>query len=165
MRKVLLPLGSFFLICATGLSVYAQQNQPAAAPTAETDRPKNEVERLLNEAKARGEVILATCIQDCLGDAAKADGQKLDIEPGKVVELPKSNYPPIARAAHVSGTVEVQVIIGLDGNVIAAAAISGHPLLRASALSAARQTRFTPPKLKGQPVKVVGVLQYNFVPL
>ena len=157
MRKALLLLSAFFLIWSSGQKTSAQQ--PAASPVPETERPKNEVERLLDEAKARGEIILGTCIQDC-GDAGK---EKSDVEVGKVLELPKPNYPLIARAAHVSGTVEVQVIIGLDGNVIAAVAISGHPLLQASAVNAARQTRFTPPKYKGEPVKVVGVLQYNFV--
>ena len=163
MRKALLLLSAFFFIWSTGQKTSAQEQpasrQPASSPAPETERPKNEVDRLLDEAKARGEIIMGTCIQDC-GDAG---AQNSDVEPGKILELPKPNYPPIARAAHAFGTVEVQVIIGTDGNVIAAVAISGHPLLRASAVSAARQTRFTPPKYKGEPVKVVGVLQYNFV--
>jgi len=162
MRKALLLLSAFFLVWSSGQKTSAQEqpaSQQPASPAPETERPKNQVERLLDEAKARGEIIMGTCIQDC-GDAG---AQKSDVEPGKILELPKPNYPRLARAAHVSGTVEVQVIIGTDGSVIAAVAISGHPLLQASAVSAARQTRFTPPKYKGEPVKVVGVLQYNFV--
>lgn len=82
---------------------------------------------------------------------------------GKAISLPKPAYPPIARQAHASGTVVVQVTIDENGNVISAAAVSGHPLLRAVAAAAARGARFSPTKLSGQPVKVTGVITYNFV--
>jgi periplasmic protein TonB len=82
---------------------------------------------------------------------------------GKAISLPKPGYPPIARQAHASGTVVVQVTIDENGNVISATAVSGHPLLRAVAVSAARGARFSPTKLSGQPVKVTGVITYNFV--
>jgi periplasmic protein TonB len=82
---------------------------------------------------------------------------------GKAISLPKPAYPPIARAAHAAGTVVVQVLIDENGSVVSAKALSGHPLLQAAAVGAARQARFSPTKLSGQPVKVTGVIQYNFV--
>jgi len=82
---------------------------------------------------------------------------------GKAISLPKPNYPPIARQAHASGTVVVQVTIDENGKVISAHAVSGHPLLQAVAVAAARGARFSPTKLSGQPVKVTGVITYNFV--
>jgi len=82
---------------------------------------------------------------------------------GKAISLPKPNYPPIARQAHASGTVVVQVTIDENGSVISAHAVSGHPLLQAVAVAAARGARFSPTKLSGQPVKVTGVITYNFV--
>lgn len=82
---------------------------------------------------------------------------------GKAISLPKPAYPAIARQAHASGTVVVQVTIDENGNVISAAAVSGHPLLRGVAVQAARGARFSPTKLSGQPVKVTGVITYNFV--
>jgi protein TonB len=82
---------------------------------------------------------------------------------GKAISLPKPSYPPIAKQAHASGTVVVQVTIDENGNVISANAVSGHPLLRGVAVSAARGARFSPTKLSGQPVKVTGVITYNFV--
>ena len=57
----------------------------------------------------------------------------------------------------------VQVLIDENGNVVAAHATSGHPLLQAAAVGAARSSKFTPTKLSGQPVKVNGVIIYNFV--
>jgi periplasmic protein TonB len=83
---------------------------------------------------------------------------------GKAVHLVQPQYPPMARTAHVSGQVSVQVLIDENGNVVAAHATSGHPLLQASAVAAARASKFTPTKLSGQPVKVNGVIIYNFVP-
>lgn len=82
---------------------------------------------------------------------------------GKAINLPKPAYPPIAKSAHASGTVVVQVTIDENGNVISANAVSGHPLLRAASVAAARGARFSPTKLSGQPVKVTGVITYNFV--
>lgn len=82
---------------------------------------------------------------------------------GKAISLPKPAYPPIARAARASGTVTVQVLIDENGNVVSAHAVNGHPLLQAAAVGAARQAKFSPTKLSGQPVKVTGVIQYNFV--
>jgi len=82
---------------------------------------------------------------------------------GKAISLPKPAYPAIARAAHASGTVVVQVVIDENGSVISAHAVSGHPLLQGAAVGAARSAKFSPTKLSGQPVKVTGVIQYNFV--
>ena len=83
---------------------------------------------------------------------------------GKATSLPKPPYPPAARAVRASGAVTVQVLIDESGNVVSASAVSGHPLLRAAAVQAARSARFSPTQLSGQPVKVSGVITYNFVP-
>lgn len=83
---------------------------------------------------------------------------------GKAISKPEPPYPPIAKAAKASGTVTVQVTVDEAGNVVSATAVSGHPLLQQAAVAAARQAKFTPYKLNGSPVKVTGVLTYNFVP-
>jgi TonB family protein len=83
---------------------------------------------------------------------------------GKAISLPKPTYPAVARAVKASGSVVVQITIDEDGNVISASAISGHPLLRASAVTAARSSKFSPTLLGGQPVKVTGTIVYNFAP-
>ncbi|HEY0367142.1 MAG TPA: energy transducer TonB [Pyrinomonadaceae bacterium] len=158
MRKLFL-LASL-MICLTSVNVFAQETTAAQKTATETEQPKNAVDRALEEAKEHGERIMGTCLMDCDGDGvANSEG----VESGQVLALPKPAYPPIARAAHATGTVEVRVIVDFDGSVIAAAAISGHPLLQAAAVAAARNAKFTPLKYKGEPVKVVGVIQYHFV--
>jgi protein TonB len=81
----------------------------------------------------------------------------------KALYLPPPDYPEIARQAKASGTVTVQIIIDEMGNVIAAHAVSGHPLLQAASVTAARLARFSPTTLSGAPVKVQGIVTYNFV--
>ena len=83
---------------------------------------------------------------------------------GKAVSLPKPAYPAAARAVRASGAVQVQVLIDETGKVVSASAAGGHPLLQAAAVSAARGARFSPTLLSGQPVKVSGIITYNFVP-
>lgn len=80
----------------------------------------------------------------------------------KAVSLPKPDYPREAIAQRVTGTVVVMVQVDEEGKVVAARAISGHPLLQATAEQAARQARFKPFTVQGQPVRVNGVITYNF---
>jgi len=82
---------------------------------------------------------------------------------GKAIHLVTPQYPAIARSAHAAGQVSVQVLIDENGNVVSATPTSGHPLLRAAAQGAAMASKFSPTKLSGQPVKVNGVIIYNFV--
>lgn len=81
----------------------------------------------------------------------------------KVISKPSPPYPKIARDAHAQGPVSVQILVDEQGRVISAQATSGHPLLRQAAAQAALQARFTPTILNGQPVKISGIITYNFV--
>lgn len=82
---------------------------------------------------------------------------------GKAVYKITPEYPPVAKAARAQGTVVVQITVDEEGYVISAEAVSGHPLLRQATVQAARQARFTPTLLEGEPVKVAGIVTYNFV--
>lgn len=81
----------------------------------------------------------------------------------KALSLPKPIYPPMARQIKVQGMVTVQVLIDETGKVISARAVSGHPLLIPEAQKAALQARFSPTTISDQPVKVSGVITYNFI--
>ena len=81
----------------------------------------------------------------------------------QAISLPQPNYPQMARQIRIQGTVIVQVMIDEKGNVMTAKATSGHPLLVPEAQKAAMRARFSPTVLGEQPVKVQGVITYNFV--
>jgi TonB family protein len=81
---------------------------------------------------------------------------------GKALSLPVPVYPQIAMRARTAGKVEVEVIVDENGKVISAQAIAGPIALRDTAVDAAKRARFSATKLSGVPVKVVGVINYNF---
>lgn len=81
---------------------------------------------------------------------------------GKAVSLPQPAYPEAARTMNAQGSVAVRVTVDESGNVISATPVSGHPLFAATATQAARQSKFAPTNLSGQPVKVTGMIVYNF---
>jgi protein TonB len=81
-----------------------------------------------------------------------------------VISKPAPAYPPMAKAAHVQGTVNVEVVVDENGNVISARAVSGHALLQQAAVQAAYQVKFSWRLGSGiLPAKVKGILTYNFV--
>jgi TonB family protein len=94
----------------------------------------------------------------------QADAVSQGILNRKSTNLVKPAYPPAARAVNASGAVNVQVTINELGNVVLAKVISGHPLLRAAAVKAARESKFFQTLLEGIPVKVTGIVVYNFAP-
>jgi protein TonB len=63
-------------------------------------------------------------------------------------------YPPIAKTAHISGTVVLHAIISKDGTIEQLEYISGPPLLMKNAMDAVRQWRYRPTMLNGEPVEV-----------
>jgi TonB family protein len=81
---------------------------------------------------------------------------------GRAISLPQPEYPREARDAKVAGNVTVQVVVDEKGDVISAKALSGHPMLHDAAVEAARQAKFAPTTAGNQPVKVSGLITYNF---
>jgi len=71
---------------------------------------------------------------------------------------------PVAPAgAPASGVVRVRVWVDpIEGKVVEAKAISGHPLLRESTLKAARQWEWEPICIVGPAIIGVGVLSFDF---
>jgi TonB family protein len=81
---------------------------------------------------------------------------------GKATNLPKPDYPAAALAVNAHGSVNVQITVGTNGKVESAKAISGHPLLRASAVRAAFASEFAPTTISGTAVRISGVIVYRF---
>lgn len=71
-------------------------------------------------------------------------------------------YPTYARQMRISGTVIVAVTVDECGKVISAHAVSGPNELKDAAVSAARGWRFSPTRVAGRPVKVIGTVTFNF---
>jgi TonB family protein len=80
----------------------------------------------------------------------------------RAISLPVPEYPAEARAAGAEGVVVIQVTVDEQGNVTEARALSGPKMLHEVSLNAARQAKFSPTLLSGEPVKLSGVLVFNF---
>ena len=80
----------------------------------------------------------------------------------KVVRKVPPQYPPEARASHLEGVVELQVVIGTDGTVQQARVLSGPEALVDASLDAVKQWRYEPTLVKNEPVEVVTMIDLIF---
>jgi Ca-activated chloride channel family protein len=95
-------------------------------------------------------------------EAAKKGPVSGGVLNGKALNLPRPNYPMMAKASGITGTVVIEVTIDERGNVSDVRVLSGHPMLQQAALAAARQAKFSPTILSGAPVRVKGTINYTF---
>jgi TonB family protein len=173
MHRIVIRLLISVLTFSVGVAAFAlvgglfnSVRREASIPPVSTETDMSGVEWVCKAGRPRGYI----------GEAPQRPSQRVD-QPaapngpinggglnGRAILLEPS-YPAIARSAHACGTVTVQVVIDENGSVISAHATSGHPLLYAAAVTAARAARFSPTRLSGQPVKVNGVITYNFLPI
>jgi protein TonB len=70
---------------------------------------------------------------------------------------------PSAAEGRGTGPVVVKIWVNEQGRVTRVNVICGHAFLAGVSETAARQARFTPTLLDGRPVKVSGVITYNFI--
>ncbi|HEY1342055.1 MAG TPA: energy transducer TonB [Bryobacteraceae bacterium] len=71
-------------------------------------------------------------------------------------------YPPLAKAARISGDVQLEGVIGVNGRMIDLRIVSGHPLLVKAAYDAVRQWIYRPTTLNGDPVEVIAPITVSF---
>lgn len=96
-------------------------------------------------------------------NADGSDVRDVGILNDRAVDLPKPIYPPEAKKNHAAGQVQVKVFLDESGKVISAEAMFGPESLRAAAVEAAKRARFKPTIDNGVPVKVFGIITYDFV--
>jgi TonB family protein len=82
---------------------------------------------------------------------------------GKASVRRTPDYPPLAKQIHLEGSVSVEVMIAPDGRVESARAVSSsHPMFVKAAVDSAYGWRFEPTTLNGTPVRVTGIIVFNF---
>jgi len=84
------------------------------------------------------------------------------VKMARPVYQPAPKYPALAKAARISGTVELVGVIGVDGRLRELRVLKGHPLLVGAALEAVRQWIYEPTHLNGEPVEVEAPISVNF---
>jgi TonB family protein len=81
---------------------------------------------------------------------------------GLLVEKVVPDYPPLARQAHVKGSVVLDADISKDGAIEKPKLVTGHPLLAPAAIDAVKHWRYKPYVLNGQAVPVNTQITVNF---
>jgi periplasmic protein TonB len=84
------------------------------------------------------------------------------VSSGLLVKKVTPEYPPIAKQAHVQGSVILRAVIGKDGKVENVQPESGSPLLASAAVNAVKQWKYKPYVLDGSPVEVETTVTVNF---
>lgn len=85
-----------------------------------------------------------------------------NVQAANLINQVRPIYPPLAKQARISGTVELSAIIGKDGRVQDLKVVRGHPLLVQSALDAVKNWIYKPTLLNGEPVEVSTTIDVNF---
>jgi len=70
--------------------------------------------------------------------------------------------PPAEPGMHIQGSVVLKAVIDKSGNIQELQLVSGHPMLVPAALEAARQWKYQPYLLNGDPVEVETIVHVDF---
>jgi protein TonB len=81
---------------------------------------------------------------------------------GNRIGGPDPVYPPIARAAHITGAVVIHAIISKTGTIENLQVVSGPVMLRQAAVDAISRWRYKPFLLNGEPTEVDTTVTVNF---
>jgi TonB family protein len=84
------------------------------------------------------------------------------VEQANLVTKVMPVYPPLAKQAHLQGTVILNALIDRQGKVKGLELVSGEPLLADAAVDAVKQWVYRPVLLNGDPVEVITQIQVNF---
>ena len=75
---------------------------------------------------------------------------------------PPLEYPLVARASRITGSVTVAAVVDEQGKVTQARATSGNPVLRKAAVDHIAGRKYRPAQKDGTPVKMQLIVQVNF---
>ena len=102
---------------------------------------------------------------DMFGDYDESGGTEFEVSQEKPVltQFISPDYPEMARASQLEGTVVVKVQVGPDGSVLQAIVLSPvHPLLDKEAVKAAKRCKFQPGRQRGVAVKAWMAIPFAF---
>ena len=105
-----------------------------------------------------------------LTQPAQPDGDTRTSKPRLISQLMDASlirrvqpeYPLAAKIAHLSGTVQLRAIIGVDGTVRNVQVLTGNPIFVKAAVVAVQQWLYKPTRLGGKPVEVETLITVQF---
>ncbi len=82
---------------------------------------------------------------------------------GVLVHKVQPVYPPEARRLHRAGSVVIDAVVNVEGQVDDLKLVSGDPLLSAAAMDAVRKWRYSPYLLNGKPIPKETRITISFI--
>jgi TonB family protein len=149
--------------------VPAARPTPAAAPppsnaASKTAQPAGPQRQNAAPANTSAAVAQAPPQQQPAASAGRVENSPVAV--GSLVGKAKSrvppSYPTLARAARVTGSVTVFLVVSEKGEVESVIRAEGPQQLQQAAIEAARRWKFNPTEVDGKPVRVSGYLNFNF---
>jgi TonB family protein len=134
---------ALMIFAATGALAQDQPSSPQDSPTPQSSAPETSTQKSVADETPRSVRMVPKAAQASL-----------------IYQVPPV-YPPIAKTAHISGTILLHCMIGKDGTVQEVQYVSGPPVLMKAAMDAVRQWKYKPTLIDGKPVQVdttVGVV-------
>jgi TonB family protein len=93
-------------------------------------------------------------------DAPRPSGSDLQI--GRLKSGPAPPYPIEAQRQQIQGTVELDVLVGADGNILTVHLVKGPPELASVAMGAVRSWQYGQTTLGGRPVETDQSIYFTF---
>ncbi len=138
-------------------------SSPAAAPNHSTDTSTRKTTASPENRNAPTAVKSSTSVNIPAGSSTP---NERPVEVGSLIEKATQrvnpSYPQAARTTRITGIVKVYLEIDETGTVASVQRSDGPALLRQAATEAARRWKFRPTVIGGQPVRVMGFINFNF---
>jgi TonB family protein len=93
-------------------------------------------------------------------DAPRPAGSDLQI--GRLKSGPVPSYPVEAQRQQIQGVVELEVLVGTDGNILTVHLVKGPPELASVAMSTVRSWQYGQTTLGGHPVETDQSIYFTF---
>jgi TonB family protein len=162
-------------LAVNSISIASQpgsSNAPAAssspsAPNHSTDTSTRKATTAAAAPENRKTPSAAQVIAPTDASAGNSTTGERPVEVGSLIDKATQkvnpSYPQTAKMARISGVVTVYLEVDENGSVTTVQRINGPQLLKQAATDAARRWKFRPTVVDGQPVRVVGYINFSFM--
>lgn len=159
-----LPVNGVAMTSSPGTNNAAAASSPTSAPNHTTDTSTRKANATPEKRNDAPPVVKSNAPADAPA-GTPAPGER-PVEVGSLIEKATQrvnpSYPQVAKNTRITGIVKVYLEIDEKGTVATVHRTDGPQLLRQAATDAARRWKFRPTVIGGQPVRVMGYINFNF---
>ena len=134
----------------------------AVLPPLDIEVVAGDTHRMVHPGSKVAKVEIPTDSNRALAAATPAANQPTSAAERERLASVDLTYPLLAQHMKVQGSVVLQAVVGVDGNIEGLKVISGPSILTAAAQQAVRQWHFKPYLQNGQPVETKATIVVNF---